>query len=101
MNTLYRPELLYVDDKFVSGGELLVSPEGFVLKCDDDVDRSVVTIVEMPGKALMPGFVNTHSLVSAPDSWKGGVAGAEWARLLVVARNDVLRRKPTRSAAGV
>src|ERR1700727_529999 len=61
MNTLYRPELLYVEGKFVSGGELLVSPEGFVLKCDDDLDRSSVTIVEMPGKALMPGFVNTHS----------------------------------------
>ena len=61
MNTLYRPELLYVDGKFVGGGELLVSPEGFVLKSDDDLDRSSVTIVEMPGKALMPGFVNAHS----------------------------------------
>jgi formimidoylglutamate deiminase len=61
MNTLYRPELLYVDGRFVAGGELLVSPEGLVLKCDDDLDRSSVTIVEMPGRALMPGFVNTHS----------------------------------------
>jgi len=61
MNTLYRPELLYVDGRFVAGGELLISPEGFVLKCDGDVDRSSAKIVEMPGKALMPGFVNTHS----------------------------------------
>ena len=61
MNTLYRPELLYVNGRFVAGGELLVSPEGFVLKCDDDLDRSSVTVVEMPGKALMPGFVNAHS----------------------------------------
>ncbi len=61
MNTLYRPELLYVDGRFVAGGELLVSPEGFVLKRDDDRDRSSVAIVEMPGKALMPGFVNAHS----------------------------------------
>jgi len=61
MNVLYRPEFLYVDGKFVAGGALLVGPEGFVLKCDDDLDRASVTIVEMPGKALMPGFVNAHS----------------------------------------
>jgi formimidoylglutamate deiminase len=61
MNTLYRPELLYVDGTFVAGGELLVSPEGLVLENDDRLDRSSVTIVEMPGKALMPGFVNAHS----------------------------------------
>ena len=61
MNTLYRPELLYVDGGFVRGGELLVSPEGLVLKCDDDLDRLSVTIVEMPNRALMPGFVNAHS----------------------------------------
>ena len=61
MNTLYRPGMLYVGDRFVSGGELLVSPGGLVLKCDDDLDHSAVTIVEMPGKALMPGFVNAHS----------------------------------------
>jgi formimidoylglutamate deiminase len=61
MNTLYRPEMLYVDGRFVTGGELLVSPEGFVMKCDEDLDRSLVMIVEMPGKALMPGFVNAHS----------------------------------------
>ena len=61
MNTLYRPELLYVDGGFVRGGELLVSPEGVVLKCDGDLDRSSVTIVEMPNRALMPGFVNAHS----------------------------------------
>ena len=61
MNTLYRPELLYVDGRFVAGGELLVSPDGLVLKVSDDLDRSSTTIVEMPGKALMPGFVNAHS----------------------------------------
>jgi formimidoylglutamate deiminase len=61
MNTLYRPEMMYVDGRFVVGGELLVSPEGLVLQNDDQLDRSSVTIVEMPGKALMPGFVNAHS----------------------------------------
>jgi formimidoylglutamate deiminase len=61
MNTLYRPELLYVDGRFVAGGELLVSPEGLVLECRDGLDRTSVTVVEMPDKALMPGFVNAHS----------------------------------------
>jgi formimidoylglutamate deiminase len=61
MNTLYRPAMLYVGDKFVAGGELLVSPDGLVLEGGDDLDRSKATVVEMPGKALMPGFVNAHS----------------------------------------
>jgi formimidoylglutamate deiminase len=61
MNTLYRPELLYMDGRFVAGGELLLSSDGLVLKCGDDPDRAAVTVVEMPGKALLPGFVNAHS----------------------------------------
>jgi formimidoylglutamate deiminase len=61
MTTLYRPELLYVDGKFVAGGELLVSSDGHVLAGGDEVDRTAVTVVEMPGKALLPGFVNAHS----------------------------------------
>jgi len=61
MNTLYRPEMLYADGKFVAGDELLVSPEGLVLDRGEDLDRASVTVVEMPGKALMPGFVNAHS----------------------------------------
>lgn len=61
MNTLYRPEMLFTDGKFVTGGKLLVSSEGLVLKIDGDLDPASVTVVEMPGKALMPGFVNAHS----------------------------------------
>ena len=61
MNTLYRPEMLYVDGRFVAGGELLVSPEGLVLDGGSELERASATVVEMPGKALMPGFVNAHS----------------------------------------
>ena len=61
MKTLYRPELLYVDGKFVAGGELLVSSDGLVLTHDEQLDRGSVEVVEMPGRALMPGFVNAHS----------------------------------------
>jgi formimidoylglutamate deiminase len=61
MTTLYRPELLYVDGKFVAGGELLVSSDGLVLERAERLDPASVEIVKMPGKALMPGFVNAHS----------------------------------------
>ncbi len=52
---------MYVDGRFVAGAELLVSPEGLVLGVHEDLDLSSTTIVELPGKALMPGFVNAHS----------------------------------------
>jgi formimidoylglutamate deiminase len=59
VKTLYRPELLYVDGGFVTGGELLVGESGVILDADEDSTDAVV--VEMPGKALLPGFVNAHS----------------------------------------
>ena len=61
MKTLYRPELLYSDGRFVAGGELLVSEEGLILEADGALDFGAIKIVELPGKALMPGFVNAHS----------------------------------------
>lgn len=61
MKTLYRPEMLYADGRFVAGGELLVSEEGLVLGRGEALDGEAVTVVEMPGKALLPGFVNAHS----------------------------------------
>jgi formimidoylglutamate deiminase len=59
VKTFYRPELLYVAGGFVAGGELLVGDDGRVLSADAERDGAVV--VEMPGKALLPGFVNAHS----------------------------------------
>ena len=61
MNTLYRPDLLYVDGKFVSGHDLLVGPDGVIAEHNQPRNESAVKIVEMPGKALVPGFVNAHS----------------------------------------
>jgi formimidoylglutamate deiminase len=61
MNTLYRPELLYSDGRFVTGGGLLVSQEGLILEAAENLHPAAVKIVELPGKALMPGFVNAHS----------------------------------------
>jgi formimidoylglutamate deiminase len=73
MNTLYRPEMLYSDGRFVAGGEVLVDGDGFVLEIrggakthvpesgDGAPGSSEAKVVELPGKALLPGFVNAHS----------------------------------------
>lgn len=61
MNTLYRPELLYSNGRFVSNAGLLVSDDGKVLQTPEKLDSASTTTVDLPGKALLPGFVNTHS----------------------------------------
>jgi formimidoylglutamate deiminase len=61
MKTLYRPELLYANDGFISNGEVLVSEEGQFLTIPPKADTSSTQIVELPGRALLPGFVNVHS----------------------------------------
>ena len=61
MKTLYRPELLYSDGRFVANGEVLVGDDGCVVGAGEGVEASAVEVVEMPGKALLPGFVNAHS----------------------------------------
>src|SRR5580704_19799182 len=87
MNTLYRPELLYSNGRFISNGEVLVSEGGQFLESPRKTDSSSVQIVDLPGKALLPGFVNAHShsfqrlirgksesrIVSGKDfwSWRG------------------------------
>jgi formimidoylglutamate deiminase len=58
VNTLYRPELLYSQGRFTSGAGLLVSQEGSVLAAGAELTAAAVSL---PGKALLPGFVNTHS----------------------------------------
>jgi formimidoylglutamate deiminase len=61
MNTLYRPVLLYTDGTFRTGGELLVSEDGLILEAAENLDPATVKVIELPGKALLPGFVNAHS----------------------------------------
>jgi formimidoylglutamate deiminase len=58
VTNLYRPELLYSRGGFASGSGLLVSQTGSVLAAG--ADASAVTD-DLPGKALLPGFVNAHS----------------------------------------
>src|SRR3984957_17864327 len=84
-NTLYRPELLYSNGGFIANGEVLVSEDGQFLEASEKTETT--RIVDLPGKALLPGFVNVHShsfqrlirgksetrIVSGKDfwSWRG------------------------------
>ena len=58
MTTLYRPDLLYSQPAFTRGPGLLVGPTGSVLAAGTNAPDAVV---DLPGKALFPGFVNAHS----------------------------------------
>jgi formimidoylglutamate deiminase len=58
VTTLYRPELLYSRGEFTEGAGLLVSPSGSISAADTNPSHA---IVDLPGKALLPGFVNAHS----------------------------------------
>jgi formimidoylglutamate deiminase len=58
VSTLYRPELLYSQGEFASGQGLLVSAAGSVVAPATSAPASVI---DLPGKALFPGFANAHS----------------------------------------
>jgi formimidoylglutamate deiminase len=61
MNTLYRPELLYSNGRFIADGGVLVSEAGKFLETSQNLETSSARIVNLPGKAILPGFVNVHS----------------------------------------
>jgi formimidoylglutamate deiminase len=61
MNTFYLPQLLYSDGTFVSNKGLLVDEDGKIIKLAAHSNSPLDKVIELPGKALMPGFVNTHS----------------------------------------
>jgi formimidoylglutamate deiminase len=60
VTTLYRPELLYANGGFVGNRGLLVSDSGSILAITT-ADAPSDTVVDLPGKALLPGFINVHS----------------------------------------
>jgi formimidoylglutamate deiminase len=60
VKVLYRPELLYSNGAFRSKLGLLVDDGGHILAATEAATPGDV-IVDLPGKALLPGFVNAHS----------------------------------------
>ncbi len=87
MSTFYSPELLYLDGNFVSGKGVLVEDGGQIERVATRQTAGQANIVDLPRKALLPGFINTHShtfqrlirgksesrIVSGKDfwSWRG------------------------------
>ena len=61
MNTLYKPELLYSNGRFIANRGLLVGEDGQFLDDPKIFDSASTRIVNLKGKALLPGFVNVHS----------------------------------------
>lgn len=61
MNRLYCPELLYSNGRFISDAAVLVNESGKVLEMPEKLDSTTTRIIYMPGRALLPGFVNAHS----------------------------------------
>ena len=60
MTILYRPDLIFADGRFVSDLGLLVDDNGAIAAVAAS-DAPSDTVVDLPGKALLPGFVNVHS----------------------------------------
>ncbi len=60
MKALYRPDLLYANGEFLPNTGLLAGEDGRILGVTQDASETD-TIIDLPGKALLPGFVNTHS----------------------------------------
>ncbi|HTW47231.1 MAG TPA: formimidoylglutamate deiminase [Acidobacteriaceae bacterium] len=59
MPTLYRPSLLFAGGKFHSGSGLLAGDDGRILAIAPNAESA--SVVDLPGKALLPGFINAHS----------------------------------------
>jgi formimidoylglutamate deiminase len=60
MSTLYCPDVLFADGRCVANAGLLVGDDGKILAVTPS-DETSDTVVKLPGKALLPGFVNVHS----------------------------------------
>ena len=61
MATFYHPELLYAAGRFQSGVGLLVGEDGRISKIEAKPQTPDCIVVNLPGKALLPAFVNAHS----------------------------------------
>ena len=61
VKTLFLPELLYAQGAFIRHGGLLVDDSGKIIDVPVQRDVAADRVIELPGKCLLPGFVNAHS----------------------------------------
>ena len=61
MTTLYCPEFLFANQEFQANTGLMVGDDGRVIAVDAPGKLSADHVIRMPGKAILPGFVNAHS----------------------------------------
>ncbi|HEX4022179.1 MAG TPA: formimidoylglutamate deiminase [Acidobacteriaceae bacterium] len=63
MMTLYQPDLLYADGRFLAQTGLLVADDGVIVGILPNTEPPPVgcEIIRLAGKAVLPGFANTHS----------------------------------------
>lgn len=61
MSTLYRPQLLYAEGAFHREAGVMVDADGRVMRPDVEQATASFSTVTLARKALLPGFVNTHS----------------------------------------
>jgi formimidoylglutamate deiminase len=61
MSVAYRPDLLYLDGSFVSQRLLVVSADGRIERVAVAGDADIDHVIDLHGKALLPGLVNAHS----------------------------------------
>ena len=82
VRTLYRPSLLYAGGRWIRSGEVLVDEQGRIERigskpgskpdsglgqgkpggsAESNSSTASLPVVELPGKALLPGLVNAHS----------------------------------------
>ena len=61
MSVFYSPEFLYLNGAFVAGKGLLVDEFGRIECITTEQDAGDARIIDLPRKALLPGFINTHS----------------------------------------
>jgi len=61
VSIFYLPELLFREGRFVGGKGLLVGDGGLIEGIAGPDEAGDAQVVALPGKALLPGFVNAHS----------------------------------------
>lgn len=79
MKTLYRPELLYSNGRFIANGEVQVNENGQFSEAPKRADTSSTRIVDLPGKAPSARLREcSFSFFPTAHSWQVGIENRQW-----------------------